>query len=117
MNHVPQPQEEKLGYYFQSETCPGALETHAFLRFHRSVVCKRPVINVTLMTLKIQTKKTRPIGYFQIVLMKLFDLYTFQLDIHINCKHLCCVLFALQSYLCYIFYEIADNNLKDCISE
>ena len=24
---------------------------------------------------------------------------------------------ALQSYLCYIFYEIADDNLKDCISE
>ena len=30
MNHVPQPQEENLGYYFQSETCPGALETHVF---------------------------------------------------------------------------------------
>ena len=30
MNHVPQPQEEKLGYYFQSKTCPGALETHVF---------------------------------------------------------------------------------------
>ena len=29
-NHVPQPQEEKLGYYFQSETCPVALETHVF---------------------------------------------------------------------------------------
>ena len=24
---------------------------------------------------------------------------------------------ALQSYLCYIFYEISDSNLKDCISE
>ena len=24
---------------------------------------------------------------------------------------------ALQSYLCFIFYEIADSNLKDCISE
>ena len=33
MNLVPQPQEEKLGYYFQSETCPGALETHVFLRY------------------------------------------------------------------------------------
>ena len=30
MNHVPQPQEEKLGYFFQSETCPWALKTHVF---------------------------------------------------------------------------------------
>ena len=28
MSHVSQPQEEKLGYYFQSGTCPWALETH-----------------------------------------------------------------------------------------
>ena len=66
MNHVPQPQEENLGNYFQLETCPGALETHVFLSFLRSVICKRPVINVTLITLKIPTKKTRPIGYFPI---------------------------------------------------
>ena len=88
MNHVPQPQEEKLGYYFQSETCPGALEIYVFLSFLRSVVCKRPVINGTLITLKIPTKKTRPIGYFPIVLMKLFELYTFQQDIYIDCKYL-----------------------------
>ena len=85
MNHVPQPQEKNLGYYFQSETCPGALETHVFSKFSWSVVCKRPVINVTLITLKIQTKKTRPIGYFPVVLMKLFELCTFQIDININC--------------------------------
>ena len=59
MNRVPQPQEEKLGYYFQSETCPGALETHVFLSFLWSVVCKMPVINVTLITLKIPTKKDK----------------------------------------------------------
>ena len=88
MNHVLSPQEEKLGYYFQSETLAGALETHAFLSFLRSVVCKRLVINVTLITLKILTKKTRPIGYFPILLMKLFELYTFNLYININCKHL-----------------------------
>ena len=84
MNDVPQPQEEKLGYYFQSETCPGVLETHVFFSFLWSVVCKRPVINVTLITLEISTKKTRTIGHFPIVLMKLFELYTFQLDININ---------------------------------
>ena len=58
MNHVPQPQEENLGYYFQSETCPGALETFVFFKsFLWSVVCKRPVINVTLIALKIPTKR------------------------------------------------------------
>ena len=57
MTHVPQPQEEKLGYYFQSKTCPGALETHVFLSFLWSVVCKRSVINVTLLTLRIPTKR------------------------------------------------------------
>ena len=57
MNHVPQPQEEKLGYYFQTKTCPLALETHVSLSFLWSVVCKRPVINVILITLKSQQKR------------------------------------------------------------
>ena len=61
---------------------------YVFSKFLWSVVCKRPVINVTLITLKIPTKKTRKIGYFPIVLMKLFERYTFQLDLNINCKHL-----------------------------
>ena len=91
----------KLGYYFQSETCPRALEIYVFLSFLWSVVCKRPVINVTLITLKIQTKKTRPIGYFPKVLMKLFELSTLQLDININCTSVICTS-ALQSYACYI---------------
>ena len=117
MNHVPQPQEEKVGYYFQSETCPVALESHVFLSFLWSVVYKRFVINVTLITSKIPTKRTRPIGYFPIVLMKLFELYTFQLDINVNCKHLCYVLLLSRVTYVTFFYEIADNNLKDCISE
>ena len=45
------PQEEKLGYYFQLGTCLGALETHVLLSFLWSAFCK-PVINVTLLTLK-----------------------------------------------------------------
>ena len=61
-----------------------ALEAHDLLRFLRSIVCKWPVINVTLITLKIPTKKTRPIGYFPIVLMKLFELYMFKLDLNTN---------------------------------
>ena len=57
-----------------------ALETHDLLRFLRSVVCKWPVINVTLLALNIATHNTRLMGYFQIVLMKLFELYIFELD-------------------------------------
>ena len=56
MNHVSLPQEETLGYYFQSGTCLVALETHDLLRFLRSVVCKWPVINFTLLTLNIATQ-------------------------------------------------------------
>ena len=65
-----------------------ALETHDLPRFLRSVVCKWPVINVTLMTLKIATQNTRLMGYFSIVLMKLFELYMFELDLNTNLRHL-----------------------------
>ena len=57
MNHVPKPQEEKLCYYFQSWTCLGVFETHVLLCFLRSFLCKWPVINVTLLTLKIAVHK------------------------------------------------------------
>ena len=56
MSHVSQPQEEKLGYYFQSGTCLGAIETHVFVSFLWLVFCKRTVINVTLI-LKIAVRK------------------------------------------------------------
>ena len=81
MNHVPLPQEETLGYYFQSGTCLVALKTHDLLRFLLSVVCKLPLINVTLLTLNIATQNTRLMGYFLIVLMKFFELYMFELDL------------------------------------
>ena len=51
------PQEEKVGYYFQSGTCLGALETHVLLSFLWSIFCKWPVINVTPQTLKIAVHK------------------------------------------------------------
>ena len=41
------PQEEKVGYYFQSGTCLGASETHVLLSFLWSIICKWPVITVT----------------------------------------------------------------------
>ena len=65
-----------------------ALETHNLLRFLRSVVCKMPVMNVTLLTLKIATQNTRLMGYFPTVLMKLFELYMFELDSNTNLRHL-----------------------------
>ena len=65
-----------------------ALETHDLLRFLRPVVCKWPVINVTLLTLKIAAQNTRLMGYFPIVLMKLFELYMFELDLNTNLRHL-----------------------------
>ena len=88
MNHVLLPQEETLGYYFQSGACLVTLETHDLLRFFRSVVCKWPVINVTLLTLKIATQNSRLMGYFPIVLMKLFELYMFELDVNTNLRYL-----------------------------
>ena len=65
-----------------------ALETHDLPRFLRSVVCKWPVMNVTLLTLKIATQNTRLMGYFPIVLMKLFELFMFELDLNTNLRHL-----------------------------
>ena len=51
------PQEEKVGYYFQSGTCLEALETHVLLSFLRSIFCKWPVINVAPQILKIAVHK------------------------------------------------------------
>ena len=65
-----------------------ALETHDLLRFLWSVVCKWPVMNVTLLTLKIATQNTRLMGYLPIVLIKLFELYMFELDLNTNLRHL-----------------------------
>ena len=65
-----------------------ALETHDLLRFLRSVVCNLPVMNVTLLTLKIATQNTRLMGYFPIELMKLFELYMFELDSNTFLRHL-----------------------------
>ena len=49
MNHVPQPQEEKLGYYFQPGTWLGAIEIRVLVSFLWLVFCKGTVINVTLI--------------------------------------------------------------------
>ena len=72
------------------------LETHDLLSFLRSVVCKWPVINVSLLTLKIATQNTRLIGYFLIVSMKLFELYMFELDLNTNLRHLLSVFLLVR---------------------
>ena len=79
-----------------------ALETHDLLRFRWSVVCKWPVINVTLLPLKIATQNTRLMGYFPIVLMKLFELYMFEPDLNINLRHLWSVfLLVMVTYVTF----------------
>ena len=66
MNRVHNPLEEKFGYYFQSETCLGALETYVLLTFRRSILCKWPEINLHLVTLKIAIHKIQKNGIFSI---------------------------------------------------
>ena len=88
MKHVPSPQEETLGYCFQSVTCLVVLETHDLLRFLLSVVCKLPATNVTLLTSNTATQNARLMGYFLIVFMKLFELYISELDLDTNLRHL-----------------------------
>ena len=79
-----------------------ALETHNLLRFLWSVVCKWPVINVTLLSLKIATQNTRLMGYFSIELMKLFELYMFELDLNTNLRHLWSVFLLVRvTYLTF----------------
>ena len=92
-----------------------ALETHDLLSFLWSVVCKWPVINVTLLTFKIETQNRRQMGYFPIILMKLFELYMFELDINTNWRHLWGVfLLARVTYVTFS-YEFAYNDFIDCI--
>ena len=84
-----------------------ALETNGLLRFPWSIVCKWPVINVTLLTLKIATQNTRLMEYFPIVLMKLFELYMFELDLNTNLRHLWSVFLLVRVSYVAFFYEIA----------
>ena len=117
INHVSVPQEEKLGYYVQSVTCLVALGTHDLLRFLRSVVCKWPVINVTLPTLDIAIQNTRLMGYFLIVLMQLFELYMFEIDLNTNFRHLWSVFLLVRVTYVTFFYEIAYYDFIDYILE
>ena len=83
------------------------LETHDLLRILRSVVCKWPVINVTLLTLKIATQNTRLMGYFPIVLMELFELYRFELDLNTNLRHLWSVFLLVRvTYVTFFFIKL-----------
>ena len=93
------------------------LETHDLLRFLRSVVCKWPVINVTLLTLKLTTQNTRLIGYFPIVLLKLFELYIFGLDLNTNLRHRWSVFLPVRVTYVTVFYESAYYVFIDYILE
>ena len=86
---------------YKNEPCSPTLKRKAWLLFSvrdMSWGLRKPffytlfgqssVINVTLIALKILTKKKRLIGYFLIDLVKLFELCIFQRDIKTNCSHL-----------------------------
>ena len=83
-----------------------ALETHNLQRYLRSVVCKWSVANVTLLTLKIATQNTRLMGYFPIVLMKLFDFYMFELDLNTNKRHLKSVFLLVRVTYVTVFMKL-----------
>ena len=85
-----------------------ALETHDFLRFLRSVVCKWPVINVILLT---ATQNTRLMGYFPIVLMKLFELYMLELDLNPNLRHLWSVFLLVRATYVIFFMKLHNMTL------
>ena len=93
-----------------------ALETHYLLRVLWSVICKLPVINVTLLTLKIATQNTILMGYFPTVLMKLFELYMFELD-NTNLRHLWSVFLLVRVTYVTFIYEIAYYDFLDYILE
>ena len=94
-----------------------ALETHDLLRFLLSFDCKWPVINVTLLTLKIATQNTRQMGYFPIVIMNFFELYMFRLDLNTNLRHLWSVFLLVRVTYVTFFYEIAYYDFLDYILE
>ena len=89
-----------------------ALESHDLLRFLLSVVCKWPIINVTLLTLNIATQNTRLMGYFLIVLMKLFELYMFELDLNTYLRHMWSLFLLVRVTYVTFFYEIAYYDYR-----
>ena len=63
-------------------------------------------MNVTLLTLKIATQNTRLIGYFPIVLMKLFELYMFELDLNTDLRYMWSVLLLVRVTYVTFFMEL-----------
>ena len=78
-----------------------ALETHDLLRFLWSFVCEWPVINVTLLNLKIAT----------IVIMKLFELYMFELNLNTNLRYLWSVFLLVRVSYVTFFMKLHIMNL------
>ena len=74
-------------------------------------------MNVTLLTLKIATQNTRLMGYFPIVLMKVFELYMFEIDLNTNLRHLWSVLLLVRVTYVTFFYGIAYYDFIDYILE
>ena len=56
-------------------------------------------------------------GYFPIVLMKSFELYTFELDLNTNLRHQWSVFLLVRGTYVTFFYEIAYYDFIDYILE
>ena len=69
-------------------------------------------MNVTLLTLKIATQNTRLMGYFPIVLMKLFELYMFKLDLNTNLRHLWSVFLLVRVTYVTFFMKLHIMTLQ-----
>ena len=70
-----------------------------------------------LLALKIATQNTRLMGYFPIVLMKLFELEMFELDLNTNLRHLWSVFLLVRvTYVTFFnviaYYDHIDYTIE-----
>ena len=61
---------------------------------------------------KIAKQNTRLMGYFPIVLMKLFELYIFELDLNTNLRHLWSVLLLVRVTYVTFFMKLHIMTLQ-----
>ena len=64
---------------------------------------------------KIAEQNIRLMGYFPIILMKLFELYMLELDLNANLRHLWGVFLLVRVTYVTFFYEIAYYYFLDYI--
>ena len=90
MNHIPQPEEEKKRLLFSVRNMSWGIRNSCLTKFS-SVSFLQMVYNQCYPNIgNSSTHDTRLIGYFPIVLMKLFELFMCEINVNINnyCRHL-----------------------------